>query len=120
MDEHGKSSDHIWQVMPGFKTLRGILKPGLWSHLAHLEDLQGLTVKSLNWMPMADTLQVKLSFRGEAMAIFTDWDMVPFLCGEGDTSASLVDTVADHMGKCEIKGPITVFRTRRKYGRKRS
>ena len=119
MDEHEKSGGHIRQVMPGFKTLRGIFKPGLWSHLAHLEDLNGLTVKSLNWVSMADSLQVKLSFRGEAMTIFTDWEMCPFLCGEGGTSATLVDTVADHMGKCGMKGPIAVFRTRRKYGRKR-
>ncbi len=119
MDEHEKSSGHIRQVMPGFKTLRGIFKPGLWSHLAHLEDLNGLTVKSLNWVPMADSLQIKLSFRGEAMAVFTDWEMCPFLCGEGDTSATLVDTVADHMGRCQMKGPVTVIRTRWKYSRRR-
>jgi hypothetical protein len=119
MDKHEKSGGHIRQVMPGFKTLRGVFKPGLWSHLAHLEDLDGLTVKSLSWVPMVDSLQVKLSFRGEAMAIFTDWEMCPFLCGDGATSATLVDTVADHMGRCHMKGPVTVIRTRWKYSRRR-
>src|SRR5215467_10318795 len=97
MDEHEKSSGHIRQVMPGFRTLRGIFKPGLWSHLAHLDDLHGLTVESLNWVPATDFLHVKLIFRGEPMVILTDWEMCPFLCGEQGTPASLVDTVADHM-----------------------
>ena len=87
--------------------------------MAHLEQLHGLTVESLNWVPMADSLQVKLSFRGEAMAIFTDWEMCPFLCGEGDTPATVVDKVANHMEKCQMKGPLRVIRTRWKYSRKR-
>ena len=115
----GYKPSHLRSVMRGFMTARNIFKPGLWSHLANLENLPGLVIESLNWVPMADMLRIDLAYRGYSMQIMTDFELSPFLRADADVPVEIVNAVGDHMDACRIRGPFVVARMRAKYRQRR-
>lgn len=97
-----------------------LIRPGVWSYVLMLDEMQNAKVESLNIVPMLDELKVKFLYQGLPFSIETLWDRDVWLVADkGTVSAEQFAEVKGLFDRCGIANPFKLAAIRKKFRRDR-